>query len=98
MPKYIYIWVPWESGYKEHLDRFDISHDQFSAIREQTAQFKDALLNQTSQISDQTKEAEDGVRPSIRRYLKGPSRVGERGWARLAIRAILSLRPFRIDQ
>ena len=37
------IWVPGERGYKEHIDRRGISHDQIKAGIEQTLEYKNAL-------------------------------------------------------
>lgn len=49
------IWVPGEKGYKEHLDRLTFSNDLITNIKEQTNQFKSAIVKQSTSLSDQTK-------------------------------------------
>lgn len=46
------VWVPGESGYKEHMDRHIISYDNISAIKSQTNQLKSSLNQQSRDIRE----------------------------------------------
>lgn len=75
-----YIWVPWESGYKEHLDRLNFSHDQVSTIREQTNQFKNAIHQH---VSDQTKNliaSNEQIISALDSGFNRLSQINERGF------------------
>jgi tetratricopeptide (TPR) repeat protein len=78
-----YIWVPWERGYKEHLDRLDISQDHISTLKKQTTELKDALLNQTSHFSEQTKRhiaSTEQIISAVDRGFERLSVINERGF------------------
>lgn len=49
------VWIPGETGYKEHLDRVRVSNENINAIREQTQQLKNSIRNQSSDSADQAK-------------------------------------------
>lgn len=80
------VWIPGEKGYKEHLDRMSVSYSNINAIKEQSDQFKNAIRENSSHISDQTRRiiaSNEQIISAIDRGFNQIAEINEQGFSQV---------------
>lgn len=81
------VWYPGETGYKEHLDRYYLTSDIISTIKEQSHHINKSIVDQSNQnLESSTKiiASNEQIAASINEGFNRISYINERGFSRVS--------------